>query len=147
MKVAFFRHAPSTFNTRGDLSPNVPITEDGKNVAKAMRGHVDLVICSTLRRARETLDHSNLTYKRVIFTDLCREILDGNTSNLYNREDNIVETEEDVNNRILKFRDFILSQPEISLDYANVAVISHGVFLHKMTGHGYANCQCHILEV
>jgi broad specificity phosphatase PhoE len=147
MKVAFFRHAPSTFNTQGDRSPNVPITEDGKNVAKAIRGHVDLVICSTLRRARETLDHSNLKYKRVVFTDLCREVLDGNTSNLYNCEENIVETEEDVNNRILKFRDFILSQPEISLNHTNIAVISHGIFLHKMTNRGYANCQCHILEV
>lgn len=147
MKVAFFRHAPSTFNVNGDLSPNVPVTEDGKNIAKAMAGHVDLVICSTLRRARETLDHSNLKYKKVIFTELCREILDGNTSNLYNKEDNVVETEEDVNARIEKFRTFLFSQPEISSEHTNIAVISHSTFLYKMTGRAFGNCQCHILTI
>lgn len=148
IKVAFFRHGPSTFNVRGDLSPNVPLTDDGKKLCSSMKGHVDLVICSTLRRARETLDNSELVYKRVVYTDLCREILDGNTSNLYNGENNIVESAEDVTNRINLFIEFIKKQPEATTnDHARIAVISHGCFLHRMLSHGFGNCQCHILDI
>jgi broad specificity phosphatase PhoE len=149
IKVAFFRHAPSTFNINGDLSPNVPTTDDGKLLAKSMKGHVDLVICSTLRRARETLDHSEIVYKRVIYTDLCRELLDGNTSNLYNGESNTIETPQDIEYRISRFKEFILQQPEATTgnDQPRIAVISHGCFLHKMLGYGFGNCQCHILTI
>jgi len=151
VKVAFFRHAPSTYNISGDLSPNVPTTNDGKILAKCMKGHVDLVICSTLRRARETLDHSEIVYKRVVYTDLCRELLDGNTSNLYNGENNTIESLSDIDYRINKFKEFILQQPEATInggsDQPRIAVISHGCFLHKMLGYGFGNCQCHVLMI
>src|SRR5437762_9121115 len=132
-KVAFFRHAESSFNALGDRSANVPITENGKNASKAMKDHVDLVICSTLKRARQTLDESEIVYKRIIFTDLCREILDGNTSNLYSKtEENIVETEEQLQERMRLFKELIYNQPEKSSDKVTIAIISHGCFMHKL---------------
>ena len=147
-KVAFFRHGPSTFNVHGDLSPNVPLTEDGKKVCSSMKGHVDLVICSTLRRARETLDHSEIVYKRVVYTDLCRELLDGNTSNLYNGEVNTIESPEDIDHRVQQFREFIAQQPEATInDHPRIAVVSHGCFLYRMVNHDFGNCQCRILDV
>jgi broad specificity phosphatase PhoE len=116
-----------------------------------MKGHVDLVICSTLRRARETLDHSEIVYKRVVYTDLCRELSDGNTSNLYNGESNTIESPQDIEYRISRFKEFILQQSEATIGLSNdqprIAVISHGCFLYKMLGYGFGNCQCHILMI
>lgn len=148
IKVAFFRHGPSTFNINGDLSPNVPLTEDGKKLCSSMKGRIDLVICSTMRRARETLDNSEIVYKRVVYTDLCRELLDGNTSNLYNGEDNTIESSKDIEDRVQQFKEFIKQQPEATvLDYPRIAVVSHGCFLYRMVNHGFGNCQCHILDI
>lgn len=147
-KIAFVRHAESTFNSVGDTSPNVPITENGKLSSKSIMGHVDLVICSNMKRARQTLDESKIEYKRVIFTDLCREILDGNKSNLYSSsEDNIVETEEQLQERIRKFKELIYAQPEKSTTRATIAVISHGCFLGKIFNRGFYNCECYISDI
>jgi broad specificity phosphatase PhoE len=147
VKIAFIRHAQSRFNAYNDLSPNSSVTEAGKKSCKNITGNYDLVICSTLRRARETLDNSNITYKRVIFTDLCREILDGNTSNLYNGEENASESHEDVMQRISKLKEFIMQQPEANQEITNTAVISHGCFLFRMIGQGFCNCQCIIATI
>lgn len=148
IKVAFFRHSQSTFNAKGDRSPNVPLTTEGVAMCGTMKGHVDLVICSTLRRARETLDNSGIVYKRVVYTDLCRELLDGNTSNLYNGEENTIESPEDIENRVIKFKEFIKSQKEATTnDHVRIAVVSHGCFMYRLTGVGFGNCQCHILDV
>ena len=147
VKIAFFRHAQSRFNAYNDLSPNSSLTEAGKVSCKNIKGKFDLVICSTLRRARETLDNSNIKYKRVIFTELCREILDGNTSNLYNGEENISESHEDITRRISKLKEFIMQQPEVNNETINIAIISHGCFLFKMIGQGFCNCQCIIATI
>jgi broad specificity phosphatase PhoE len=153
IKIAFFRHAQSTFNAFGDKSPNCPITDEGKSKCIEIQGSVDLVICSTLRRARETLDNSRLKYNRVIFTDLCREVMDGECCNYYNNEEHIIESEKDVNERIRKFKELLSLQPEtlksgqLKIDNPTIAVISHGIFLSKLTGLGYFNCQCRILDI
>lgn len=75
--ITLIRHAQSEWNAFGTQVPNVKITESGQNMAKSLTQEVDLCVCSTLRRARETLDYSNIKYKDVIFTDLCVEYLDG----------------------------------------------------------------------
>jgi len=146
-KVAFFRHAQSTYNAGGDLSRNVPITPFGVEQSKSMVGHAGLVICSTLKRARQTLDASNLKYKRVIFTDLCREIMADNTSDFYDLEDLKMETDEDIKKRMEAFKKFILSQPEATDQFINIAVVSHGMFLGRLTGVGYVNCGLHVSTI
>src|SRR5690606_4259914 len=102
--VLLIRHAQSTWNAFGDRSKDVPTTDKGKDVAKLLTGHYDLIIVSTMKRARETLDASSITYKKVVFTDLCREVLDGNPVNLYCGEENdVVETDEQLDKRIDEF--------------------------------------------
>jgi broad specificity phosphatase PhoE len=138
-KVTFYRHAPSTFNIYGDISNDVPITEDGKvDAFTKIFGEFDIVICSTMKRARQTLDASRLIFKTVIFTDLCREILSGNPSNLYNGEENIKETEIDILNRMNKFKDLLY---DLAKTHQNIAVISHCVFLKIFTNRKkFDNC-------
>ena len=75
-KVILIRHSESEWNAKGVSDFNVKLTEYGKDLAKYLTHDVDLCVCSNLRRARETLDYSNIKYKNVIFTDLCREYLD-----------------------------------------------------------------------
>lgn len=136
--VTLIRHAESTFNAYGDMSCNVPLTENGKKTCSHINFDVDLVVCSTMRRARETLDHSNIKYKRVIFTPLCREKLDGNPVNLYNGEKPIVETDKDLENRIQQFKDFLQNVSQVGED-KTICVISHYEFLRKTTGYVFKN--------
>lgn len=135
--IRLIRHAESTWNSSGDRSRNVPITEKGKEQAAALKGEYDLVVCSTLRRARQTLDHSNIKYSKVIFTELCREIRDDNEGNCYNGETQLRETEEEVTERIAEFNQYL---KELQKEYKNIAVICHSVFLHKYSGFWYQNC-------
>ncbi len=135
--VLLIRHAQSTFNAFGDKGKDVPITDKGREVAKLLTGHYDLVICSTLKRTRETLDASSITYKNIMFTDLCREFLDGNPVNLYNGEENWEETLEQLDERIKKFK--VLAK-EMEVKHGKVAVITHSSFLTRMTGYRFDNC-------
>lgn len=139
----FIRHAESTWNLYGDLSKDAPITDRGKNEqASQVSGYVDLVICSTLKRAKQTLEHSKLGYKHVIYTDLCREIKGGTPCDYLEHEDlNEKESDEDVNKRIDELKALILDLTT-KHNYKVVGIVSHYCFVHKITGVGMANCQC-----
>ncbi len=59
--VTLLRHAESEFNTGQNTDElDVGITERGKKQAAGITGHYDLVVCSTLRRTKQTLDHSQV---------------------------------------------------------------------------------------
>jgi len=138
--ITFIRHAQSTFNAFGDKNKNVPITNFGAESSSKISGTYDLVICSTLKRARQTLDSSKLVYSNIIFSETCREIRDGNQINLYNGEDENMnnEREEQIVVRIEEFKSLLKS---LSQKYKKIAVISHFNFLHRLTGHYFGNCE------
>lgn len=137
MKIRLIRHAESTWNALGDTSNNVPTTENGKNQAKNLSGEYDLVVCSTLRRARETIDNSNIKYKKIIFTDLCREHFDGNPSNYFSLEEHKKESQEELLQRTEEFKCFV---GKLMKDNYKICVITHYGFLQKMTGFRFNNC-------
>jgi broad specificity phosphatase PhoE len=136
--ITLIRHAPSTFNVLGTLTRDPPIYDPMQ--ADVLNGSYDLVICSTLKRTRQTLDASNIIYSKVIFTDLCREHRDNNPINLFNGEPNteLVETHE---NLLLRVKEFKTMLYELSKTYNKIAVISHGVFLWWLCGHSFHNCE------
>ena len=138
MAVTLIRHAESTHNRFNDPTRNCPITDYGKIQASKLTGTYDLVICSTLKRARQTLDESGIQYGKVIFTDLCREVLDGNPVNLYNNEPNTTETAEQIRDRVEKVKTLLR---EMSAQYPKIAVVSHGVFLYYVCGHRFYNTE------
>lgn len=138
MVVIFVRHAESTHNATGDTSRNVGLSERGKIDAKKLTVEYDLVICSTLRRTRETLDYSSVNYTDVIYTPLCREIRDTNPVNLYSGEENLAESRFEYTVRIAKF---ILLLEEMAIKYPKILVVSHGVFLGTITHKGYYNLE------
>jgi phosphohistidine phosphatase len=62
-RVYLLRHAKSSWKDRSLADRDRPLAQRGKRAAKAMAGHIeaegirpDLVLCSTARRSRETLE-------------------------------------------------------------------------------------------
>ncbi len=43
-----------------------PLTEEGKLQASRVTGHYDVVLCSPLKRTRETLENSKITYNKLV---------------------------------------------------------------------------------
>lgn len=145
--ITLIRHAQSTYNAHGDNSRDCPITEVGKKQASTLTGSYDLIICSTLKRARQTLETSNLSCDNVIFSDLCREIRDGNPINLLQDEDASKvdnETQAQINERVNEFRKYLKN---MTSKYAKIGVISHGVFLGYLSGLPSCNCEQWIYKV
>lgn len=134
--IRLIRHAESTFNQCGDQSRDVGLSDHGQIQAKQLTGQFDLVICSTLKRARQTLDLSQITYKNIIFTDLCREVLDGNLADLYNGETIHIENDIDLKLRIQQFNQLL---QDLLTRYPTIAVISHYTFLHWLCGYYFKN--------
>lgn len=137
--VKLIRHAQSTFNAFGDKSPDCEITPEGRNMAKGLDGTYDLVICSTLRRCRQTLDASDIRYSNLMFSELCREVRDGNPVNLYNGEslDLLKESDEGVQQRLEDFKNLLR---DLSTKYEKIAVMTHYEFLKRLTGYSFNNC-------
>src|SRR5579871_2093403 len=71
--IKLLRHAETEFNKTGldELDPK--ITEDGIAQAKKLTGHYDIVFMSPMRRCRETLEHSGITYEKLFVHHIFRE--------------------------------------------------------------------------
>ena len=129
MKVKFLRHAESIFNANLTSEKDCDLTEKGKQQAAAIEERYDVVICSTMKRACQTLDNSRITYGRLLFTDLCRENRQDICDFLPHEDETIKETEEQLQKRIQSFTYFVKSQCS---PYQRVLVISHGDFIHTL---------------
>jgi broad specificity phosphatase PhoE len=134
--VTLIRHAQSMHNAGQCDTPeklkNCGLSEYGKTQAAELSGNYEVVVVSTLRRARETLQCSKITAGRTVFSDLFREQKDSGepfmgTEHLLNYiDDEPVKPEntDEVMNRAKHAADFLRALPE-----TNVCVISHGVFM------------------
>ncbi len=58
--VTVLRHGESEYNVGNRDLKDCGITDKGRQQAAGLTGHYDLVVCSPLRRARETLEHSQV---------------------------------------------------------------------------------------
>lgn len=134
--IRLIRHAESTWNSIGDKSRDVSLSTNGKKQASMLEGEFDVVVCSTLKRARETLDNSKIIYKNILFTDLCRECLTGNEPDYYNNEPIRIETENELLDRINKFNILLKKYQEQN---QSICVITHHGFLYKITGYEFKN--------
>lgn len=128
-KIIFIRHAQSTYNSTRVPDRDCHITEYGKSTCKNLNFDVNICICSTLIRTKETLDNSLIKYKKLITTELCRE-----------REFDGIheETNEEFHNRVREFKKMLLELVQFG---NTICVISHGTFLLALTGNIFANCQ------
>ena len=92
-EIYFLRHALSKANQGNKNYVDVPLSSEGIEQAKKLYGHFDLVFCSPLRRTKETLHYSNITYDNLIIEHNIREMVQDKTSCLllenYKGEENI----------------------------------------------------------
>ncbi len=73
MKVTFLRHCRSIYNEKNDSDKDCDLAEYGKVQAAALTGDYDIVVCSVMKRARETLRLSQIKAGQIVYTELCRE--------------------------------------------------------------------------
>ena len=73
LDVYLLRHGESEYNAGNITKFDAELTEKGKEQASKVTGHFNVVICSTLTRARQTLDSSQITWDQLIMSEDVRE--------------------------------------------------------------------------
>jgi broad specificity phosphatase PhoE len=129
MKVCFLRHAESIFNAKKQSEKDCDLTEKGKEQAAEIQGEYDVVICSILKRTRQTLALSKIKAGQIIYTDLCREKRSDICDFLPHEDEKELETMGELFQRIQRFTYFLKSQVS---PYQSVLVVSHGDFIHAI---------------
>jgi broad specificity phosphatase PhoE len=138
MGIWLIRHAQSTHNAYGVIEYDVGITDHGKNQANAIVGHANLVIISNLKRTKETLENSKITYDNLIISTMCREHMNGCITNFIEGETK-TETWQELSERINKFKEFLIEQNKIHKD---IYVITHwGPLVCLVNNGNIGNCQ------
>jgi broad specificity phosphatase PhoE len=129
MKLEVVRHAQSIFNKYLTSEKNCDLTEEGKQQAKALKGHWDIVFCSPMKRTAETLALSKITYGKLIYTRLCREKRSDICDFLEEENETQKETDQELQERIQSFLLFVKS---VASQFQSVLVVTHGDFIHAL---------------
>lgn len=126
--ITFIRHGESTFNRFGTMTPDCPLSEEGKVQASRLAGVYDLIVCSPLRRARETVQFSGMESREIVISPLCREIGDGNPINyLVTEQPPFMETPAQLETRMQSFLQWLAQRKE-----PTIAVVTHALFLYHL---------------
>lgn len=129
MELTFLRHAESIFNRDGTSEKNCSLSELGVQQASQVTGSYDVIICSILKRAKETLLHSQLSSKHLYFTDTCREVRRDICDYLEGEDESKEDSDEDIARQIKSFKEFLHSKAKPT---DRVLVISHRDFIHAV---------------
>ena len=125
----FLRHAQSMENTGQHLLDS-PLSPKGVEQAKLATGHFDLVICSPMRRTKETLHYSSITYDELIINHNIREYIQGKPS-MMPLETLEHENINDFWKRAYKFTQELESYcKKYQHKKAKILIISHGFFFN-----------------
>lgn len=133
------RHGQSDRNVYGHSDVcDIGLNKMGIEQASHLEGYFDVIICSNLRRAKQTLQFSKLKYGRIQPSEMCREqrkeisdLLEGESlSDLY-------ESSERLKQRANEFKKLLRLYPKSK----RILIISHYHFLNALTGHKLENAQ------
>ncbi len=129
MKVDFLRHAQSIFNANLTSEKDCDLTDLGKHQASEVQGEYDVVFCSVMKRAQQTLAYSKIKSGRVIYTLHCREKRVDICDFLVDENETDKESDEELQERIAVFLSFLKSTVS---PHQSVLVVSHGDFIHAL---------------
>ena len=129
MKVTFLRHATSIFNELHTSEKDCDLSEAGKKQAADLSGEYDIVFCSIMKRAKQTLALSQIRYTKVNYTHVCREKKTDICDFLPNEDQTKTETEENVEHRI-----YLLKVMLNQYQGKKILVVSHGDFIYQLNG-------------
>lgn len=124
-KLHFARHGESYSNIGKEMIDS-PLTDNGILQAKKLNGHYDCVIVSPLRRARETLHYSSITYDVIFINGNFRERIFGSTDRML-LEHRTSETDDEFNTRVKNFHAELES---LCGQYENILLIGHSYFFN-----------------
>lgn len=132
----FIRHGESLSNVGHKHIYDSPLTDKGREQASYLTGEVDHIICSPLRRAKETLICSNLKYSTIEINNLCREKKCGIPSSLF------FEEIEDQNNEsyIMRLQKLCQHITDCLKKYTTIAIVCHKCVITSLTGVVPDNC-------
>lgn len=146
MKFYILRHASSLFNEGDRTLHNPGLSENGKRQANEIKGFYDIVVTSNLRRAKETLQYSNITYNRVIENDLMREVRGDGQWDYLEKEPIKPETDADINFRARVAKEYLAILQTQNPD-AKILVISHAFFICRLFNRNMMLHNCQLLEL
>lgn len=131
MHIHVLRHGQTDRNVHGHSDVyDIGLNKFGKEQAAWLEGYYDVVICSNLRRAKQTLEHSKIRYGRIQPSELCREQR-LEVSDLLKGETLVApETLDHLKHRANKFKDLLRLYPKTK----KILIISHYHFLKELTG-------------
>jgi broad specificity phosphatase PhoE len=147
MKVTFLRHAQSIFNRDFTSEKDCCLSEQGVQDAKEITGTYDIIICSTMKRAKETLQHSQLSSKKLYFTDLCREYKLDICDFLEDEDHTQKESHEELEKRMRLFKQYLHEKVEPG---KSVLVICHRDFIYEIGKKRYPlarNCEFQTIQL
>lgn len=134
-EVHLLRHGESEFNATGNRELyDAALTDLGKQQASEVKGHFDMVLCSPLRRAKETLQYSQITYNEMEIIHEARERKKDKSDLFAGEEQQSVETMQELVERALKLKDLIL---DYCKRYDSILVVGHWWLFKTMTS---TNC-------
>ena len=132
--ITCLRHGQSEFNAGNHHVCDAKLTELGKIQASDIEGNFDLVICSTLTRTMQTLEHSKIHYNEVKRLEEAREKR-SNICDFLPGEDQVMESNADMTKRIVKLKG-ILS--ELAQSHSDILLIGHKMTFKFLTSTNYA---------
>ena len=127
-KIYLLRHAQSEFNASASPDRNhkfrdADLSPLGEKQASNVTGEFDLVILSPMRRARRTLELSQIKYKEVRIVDDARELRSVECD--YLEEEDIPpyrESPTQMNNRMKQLKEYIIKE---AVNDIKLLVVSH----------------------
>jgi len=128
MSVYLLRHAESLYNSDHKHDFDCGLTIQGIGQASAIKGLYDLVVVSPLRRALETLTHSDIRGPVETWYEV-REIV-CSRCDLIEGESFVVESEESILDRVEKFKQKLRQVLE---SHNKVLVVTHADFIWYLT--------------
>lgn len=134
--IYLIRHGESEFNAGVSTSRDCSVTELGFLQSARLSLNVDVVLCSSMKRAQQTFAGSKVSCKKVIYDDICREMVDGSPGNFKDSE-SAIESPEQFEQRMKTLKGYL---SYLQLTYGSVAVFTHYGVIKFLTGINSNNC-------
>lgn len=127
MIIHLLRHAETVLNRFHQDVIDCDLTEQGIEQAKQLVMEYDYIICSPLKRTKDTLKYSNIRYKNIEYNHLCREYRN-HLADFIEGEEIKFETVAEIKERVSKFKSYLRS-----LNANNILIVSHRDFIYHFT--------------
>ncbi len=127
-QITVLRHGESLANVAKYITKqpyhhyDAALTEEGKMQASMVTGHFDLVLCSPMKRARQTLKHSKITYDKLEILHEAREKKRVQSDFMEGENFSKEETPREFLKRVNKLRETLL---EYCSEYDKVLLVTH----------------------